>query len=331
MTTLRSLTLFLCCLLSMGGAYAAPVCSIRPASSAALAELQKFMAHGRFVTYQPTSLQVWDGHPTQADDASMEQDLKALHPWFDGLITYSAENGAERIPDIAARLGYRAVIIGIWNFRNQREIDNAIASARRNPNLVGGIVLGNETVFGHRATWNEMIAAIKNLRARLPEVPITVTEPFHVFTQAEAQPLLREIDLLTVNAHPVFQPWFRDAPAYNAADFVVQVAREMATLYCGPILVKETGVPTEPAEKGYTVERQRAFYHALREQFPQTATQAFAYFDAFDAPWRAYDANPVPGTFAEEAHWGLFTAKRQPKPALQDMPRRHPPAQEKAK
>lgn len=302
-------------------AHATPVCTARPANQSAVAELRKAMAQGRFVTYQPTSLQVWDGRPTQADDASMEQDLKTLRPRFDGLITYSALNGAERIPDVAARLGFRAVIIGIWDFRDQKEIDSAIASARRNPKLVRAIALGNETLFARRATWAEMTAAVKKLRAQLPQVPITVTEPFHMFVEADAQPLLREIDLLTVNVHAIFQPWFRNAPDANAADFVVRVVDQMAGLYCGPILVKETGVPTEPAAKGYTEARQRTFYQALRQQFPSTPDRAFAYFDAFDAPWRAYDANPVPGTFAEEAHWGLFTDKRQPKPVVQEIPK----------
>lgn len=320
MKTFRSLIVFGLFSILFASAQAAPVCTPRPANQAALGELRKAMAAGRFITYQPTSLQVWDGRPTQADDASMEQDLKTLRPRFDSLISYSAVNGAERIADIASRLGFRSMIIGIWSFRDQKEIDNAIASARRNPKLVRGIALGNETLFAHRANWAEMTAAVKKLRERAPEIPITVSEPFHLFAEPEAQPLLREMDLLTVNVHPIFQPWFRDAPDANAADFVVRVVDQMAGLYCGPILVKETGLPTEPAAKGYTEARQRSFYQALRKQFPSTTNRAFAYFDAFDAPWRAYDANPVPGTFAEEAHWGLYTEKRQPKPVVEVIP-----------
>jgi hypothetical protein len=49
--------------------------------------------------------------------------------------------------------------------------------------------------------------------------------------------------------------------------------------------------------------------------------RSFAYFSAFDAPWRAYDEMPVPGVQAAaahsaEAHWGLFDENRRPKPVV---------------
>ena len=77
--------------------------------------LQNVMATGRFVAYQPTALKAVDGKLTTADDASIRADLETLRPWFDGLITYGAQNGNERVPDIATELGFRAVILGVWD------------------------------------------------------------------------------------------------------------------------------------------------------------------------------------------------------------------------
>src|SRR6202011_3970599 len=82
--------------------------------------------------------------------------------------------------------------------------------------------------------------------------------------------------------------------------------------YCGPILVKEVGVPTAPSEAGFTPDRQASFFTELLTQFPPARQRSFAYFSAFDAPWRAFDeiARPAPASSAnphpEEAHWGLF-------------------------
>ena len=76
--------------------------------------------------------------------------------------------------------------------------------------------------------------------------------------------------------------------------------------YCGPILVKETGEPTAPAASGFSSARQASFYKELRSQFPPTSNRAFAYFTAFDAPWRAYDETAAGGISASEAYWGLF-------------------------
>ncbi|TLY50772.1 MAG: hypothetical protein E6K50_08970, partial [Gammaproteobacteria bacterium] len=73
---------------------AAPaVCNHRPA--AALARLREALAHGRFVAYQPTSLQVTNGRVTAADPASIRADLAVLRPRFDSLVTYDALHGAE--------------------------------------------------------------------------------------------------------------------------------------------------------------------------------------------------------------------------------------------
>ena len=101
------------------------------------------VAHGRFVAYEPISLRVIDGRPTHADAASIREDLKTLRPKFDGLITYTAVNGAEAIPGIAASLGYHAIIIGVWNPFDDNEIDAALEQARRYPKLVAGLSLGN--------------------------------------------------------------------------------------------------------------------------------------------------------------------------------------------
>src|SRR5580698_673588 len=91
--------------------------------SASTQLLQHTMAHGRFVAYQPTALKAVNGVLSHADDASIRADLEVLRPWFDGLITYGAQNGNERVPDIAARLGFHAVIVGVWDPADKTEHD----------------------------------------------------------------------------------------------------------------------------------------------------------------------------------------------------------------
>ncbi len=121
--------------------------------------LRSAMAHGRFVTYQPTALKAIYGKLTQAGDDSIRTDLTVLRPYFDSLITYGAQNGAERVPDIAAELGFRAVVVGVWDFYNAPELDNALAAAARQPRIVAGVSLGNEMVLGQRGTWGDLAHA----------------------------------------------------------------------------------------------------------------------------------------------------------------------------
>lgn len=294
-----------------------PVCAVRREAEGRLARLQEAMARGRFVAYQPTSLQVVGGRLTQADDAGIRADLETLRPHFDALITYGASNGAERIPEIAQALGYRAVIVGVWEPDRPEEIANALAAARRFPELVVGLSLGNEMVLGKRADWSALAAFVEDTRREAADLPLTVTEPFAQFLdEPAAAGVLARADFMLVNIHPVFEPWFRDAKAPNWADFVVRVGDRLAGIYCGPILVKETGVPTGPASLGYSEAMQRDFYRVLEGSLSPTARRAFAYFSAFDSPWRVADVSPAPGIHPEEAFWGLYTEGRVPKPAV---------------
>jgi len=303
---------------------AGPVCVDRASVRPALGRLRDMLAHGRFITYQPTSLKVVNGQVMPAEAAGIHADLAVLRQRFDGLITYDAIHGNEAVPGIAASLGFRAVIIGVWDPLDERQIDAAIEAAHRFPQVVAGISLGNELLFSRRMSAAQLATRIADLRQRLPATPLSTTEPFHIYHDAAASQLLGQLDFLLANVHPVFQPWFREADDATAAQFVVNVLSELAPLSCGPVVAKETGVPTAPASAGFSSARQASFYRELRARLPPSGARAFAYFAAFDAPWRAFDALAVPGAtpgvHPEEAHWGLYDAQRVPKAAAQELP-----------
>ncbi|MBL8628786.1 MAG: hypothetical protein JNM81_04100 [Rhodospirillaceae bacterium] len=299
-------------------AFAAPICPTHPVP-AGLARIQDVMGAGRFIAYVPTALRVIDGKTSPVTEADLEADLKVLRPRFDGLITYSAHSGNERVADVAARLGFRAVIMGIYDIGNKTERANVAAAAKRTP-IVSGVSVGNEVVYGQRGTFQDLARAMEELRKAAPGLAIATTEPFHLLVTPAAAPALLQSDIVLANVHPVFEPWFRAAPDFNGAEFVVNVAGDVAKTYCGPVLVKETGVPTAPTDKGFTPARQASFYKELQKQFIPSRTRAFAFFSAFDAPWRVNDAHPVPGYHPEEAYWGLYDEKRNAKPVVATIP-----------
>jgi len=306
-------------MLTAATAHAAPACH-RPASPAALETIRTVMATGRFISYQPTQIKFYNGVATAADEAGIEADLKVLRPFFDGIVTYSAVNGAEKVADVAARLGFRVVIPGIWNVDDAREVSNALAAARRQPRIVVGLSIGNERIFAKERSLESTAARIRALRSQAPNLALATTEPFHIFVPPDARLLLGEMDFMLANVHPVFQPWFGGASDANAAQFVANVLGDLAREYCGPILVKETGVPTAPANLGFTPQRQAGFFAELRRQLPPSRDRAFAYFSAFDAPWRVTDSHPgVTTPQPQEGSWGLWDERRRPKKAAQDL------------
>jgi exo-beta-1,3-glucanase (GH17 family) len=315
---MRKIAMTAALVLGWNAAATAADCPLVPAD---IGKLQATMASGRFVSYQPTSLKLINGQLTEASEANIRADLKVLRPYFDGLVTYGALNGAERIPDIAASLDFRSVIIGIWDINNDKEIGNAVAAWERNPRLGVAVNLGNEVVLSKRGSWDSLRRVLADVKARAPRLPLTVTEPFAQFLdETGAKMIFPHIDLLLSNVHPVFEPWFKSAPPFNWADFVVRVANRLAAeAYCGPILIKETGVPTGPAALGYTEEKQLAFYRELEAQMKPSRMRAFSFFSAYDAEWLVDAPNPIPGPHPEEAFWGLFTEARTPKMVVKEL------------
>jgi len=134
----------------------------------------------------------------------------------------------------------------------EAQLSAAGAAVRGHPELIAGVSLGSELLFSRRGDREALTRVITRLRARLPGTPLSVSEPFHVYGQEAVAPLLGELDFLLPIVHPLFQPWFRGASPGTAAQFVVNVVHTLEASYCGPILVKETGVPSAPAGGGFS-------------------------------------------------------------------------------
>src|SRR5262249_38909913 len=109
-------------------------------------------------------------------------DLRILSPHTYAIRTYSSTGGSELIPAIAAEFGLK-VTLGIWidknEERNEREIQAAIALARRYSNI-NAIVVGNEVMLRADKSVDELIALIRRVKRQSP-VPVTTGETFDVW------------------------------------------------------------------------------------------------------------------------------------------------------
>lgn len=301
----------LLCLAVASVAHAAPVDKV--------ARLRAALREVRFVAYTPTDFAVVNGRPKPASAARIGQDLTRLHPDFQGLITYSCANGVEQVPAVAARLGYRALILGVWDPTAKAEVDTAVALARRYPGLVIGIALGNETLLAKRLPWPVLRRALEQLRVALPEVAVTTSEPFYYYLLDDTPGFLAAQDFLLPSVHPLYQPWFAGSTVETDVDFVVQVLGKLAARTDKPILVKETGLPSGPRELGFTPEHQALFWRLLSARISADDKHAIAYFEAFDQSWKAENAVAEFGLHPEEGHWGLYDAQGRSKPVLNTL------------
>ncbi|HXX47639.1 MAG TPA: hypothetical protein VEN47_05395 [Myxococcota bacterium] len=298
----------------------AAVLALTGAQAAAGAlRLEDALASVRFVAYTPCGFDPGAGGPPPGPEA-LRADLALLRSHFDGLITYSSANGLDRLPRLAREAGFRAVVLGVWSPGNAEELGRAIDAARAEPGVVVALALGNEGLFFHRYGSETLASAFARARRELPGVALATSEPFSLYLDSGQARSLPGQDLLLPNVHPVDQPWFGSAPPQASVEFVAEVVAKLEARFALPVLVKETGLPSGPREAGFDPAAQAAFWSALARRLPPTRAHAFAFFEAFDGPWKpARSPDPSAAKREREAHWGMFDAERRPKPVVKAL------------
>ena len=243
-----------------------------------------------WVCYTPTG-----ANPDQLQQPtaeSMRADLRTLRDaGFTGLITYGSAGvqGHETMAQAEAA-GFRGLIIGVWDFELEEERANAKAAA--GSPLVLGLCVGNEGC-GKRYSLAALRAAMDELRTATGK-PVTTTEEIDDYLDDE---ILQLGDWVFPNAHPYFHG--RSEP--SAALRWTRGAYDDLSRSGRFVWFKELGLPTAGDTAGRLSENAQAEYYRQLARSPVL----FAYFEGFDQPWKTW--RPF------EAHWGLFTADRQPK------------------
>lgn len=245
--------------------------------------------------------------------SSLRKDLEALRPAFDGLVLYGYnEASTPRTVALAKELGYRAVLLAVWEIRSAAELDGVAALAEQfRDDMAVGIIVGNEGLTFNRYEEGDLHIAEQRLRHRLGKtVPLTTSEPLVGY---QRKVVLEFGDFLAPNIHPVFDR--ENLPAGPAAAWVHEEAGKLARLTKKPVLVKETGFPHD-GKPAYTPATQQAFWSAYtRGGTVRKIDSTFVFhgvaFEAFDLPWKAEESKLV-----IEKSWGLLSAKREPYPAF---------------
>ncbi|MBI5461792.1 MAG: hypothetical protein HY941_06355 [Gammaproteobacteria bacterium] len=288
-----------------------------PNPHSANTRLAAALATQRFVAYVPRGFSMLNGVPQPATAAGIRDDLQRLRPYFSGIVTYGLDHGQALIPELAVNAGFHALMLGVWNPKDTAELDQAIALARRYPRQVIALILGNEGLFWKRYQARDIETAAAYVRKRLPRLALGSSEPFSVYLDSADAGVLLKLDLLLPNVHPRFEPWFKPDNLEQATTFVTEVLQRLHTVTTKPVLIKETGVPSGPAEQGFTEQRQADFWTRLLARIPSGPTQSIAGFEAFDAPWKPRELQDEFGHLeASEAYWGLFRQDGSAKPAL---------------
>lgn len=274
--------------------------------------LRDAFATERFVAYTPSEYNPV-GKVVPASPESIRADLQTLRPHFSVLVTYSvnAQHGLDKVVPLAADNGFR-VVLGIWDIKSVPEISTAVELCRAHPKTILGIIIGNETMLRGGAI-EDIETAVKLVRAALPDLPITTSEPISSYGN-EALRALGDFHAPTV--HWIFQG--RDPANPEAAvAWLKERAEALREVRHGtkPLLVKEHGLPSAP--EPFTEALQQKYWTLVTAAFPSSKDYALVFFEAFNLAWKTKTNPSEQG--ASEAHWGAWTQERKRKSVVNSL------------
>ncbi len=246
-------------------------------------------------------------HPDYGDRPTPEQiraDLKILSPYTQAIRTYTSTGGGELVPAIAAEFGLK-VTLGIWidknEDRNEREIQAAIALARRYNNI-NAIVVGNETTLRAEKSIDELVRLIQRVKRQSP-VPVTTGEIWTVWI--EHPELASAVDFIA--AHIL--PYWDGFNASQAVDKTVEFYTKLRQVHPGKrVVIAEYGWPSA----GYNMREADPGRIEQASVLRDFVSRAEAYgidyniIEAFDQPWKTNEGGVG-------MYWGVFDASRHAK------------------
>jgi exo-beta-1,3-glucanase (GH17 family) len=257
---------------------------------------------------------------TYAEAARIEEDLSKLARLTGCVRTYATDNGLDQVPAIAQRLGMK-VLQGLWLGRdrqkNRMQIDAAVALAKRYPDAISGIVVGNEVLLRGELAAEDIAAVLREVKAATG-VPVTYADVWEFWLRNRE--LAAAVDFITIHILPYWEdfPIAADIAAAHVDDIRSRVA---ATFPGKEILIGEVGWPSAGRMREGALPSRSNQAHVLEEVMARARAKNYRVnlIEAFDQPWKRYLEGTVGG------YWGLFGSDvREPKFAWGEPVSNHP-------
>jgi exo-beta-1,3-glucanase (GH17 family) len=199
---------------------------------------------------------------------------------------------------------------------NQLELEKLVRLAKRYPQIVFSVAVGNEATVDwtdHFVPVAHMIDYVRWVKARIQQ-PVTFCENY-VPWQYKLRELVAEVDFISIHTYPVWEY----KHIHEALEYTKDNVHSVSRLYPGkPIVITEAGWATHSNGRGIQPENvsqhlQAIYYEDLMQWSRESGMLVFV-FEAFDEPWKG-----SPDPLEPEKHWGLFDVDRKPKQAMQEL------------
>jgi len=297
---------------------------------------------GRAICYSGYRHDQNPGDQTYPSLDQIREDLLILQPHWRLLRLYDCSLHGKRVLEVIRRNGldfqvmlgaylgaemnnfgcpwgatYSEAQLGASMAENEAEVGRLIALAKRYPDIVFSVAVGNEATVDwtdHFVPVPRMIEHVRRVKAAVQQ-PVTFCENY-VPWQYKLKPLVDELDFISLHTYPVWEY----KHVHEALDYTRDNYDSVARLYPDkPVIITEAGWATNSNGRGIqphnTSEDLQAIY--LRDLLGWTDAAGILcfVFEAFDEPWKG-----SPDPMEPEKHWGLFTVDRLPKQVMSDWP-----------
>jgi exo-beta-1,3-glucanase (GH17 family) len=238
---------------------------------------------------------------TQIAPEQIAQDLAQLAKISNCVRTYSIENGLDRVPELAAKVGLK-VIQGIWlgsnRLKNLAQISTAVALAKEYPGVITSLVVGNEVLLRGEMTTSDLAATIRSVKAQVT-VPVTYADVWEYWLRNRE--IYEAVDFVTIH----ILPYWEDFPirAKYAAAHVDAIRKRMAVAFpAKEILVGETGWPSAGRMRDAALPSRTNQARVVSEILELAKNENFRVnlIEAYDQPWKRQLEGTVGG------YWGLI-------------------------
>jgi glucan 1,3-beta-glucosidase len=243
---------------------------------------------------------------TQIPPEQIAQDLAQLAKITDCVRTYSIENGLDRVPALAGKVGLK-VIQGIWlgsdRLKNLAQISIAVGLTKEYPGVISALVVGNEVLLRGEMTTSDLAANIRSVKAQVT-VPVTYADVWEYWLRNRE--VYDAVDFVTIH----ILPYWEDMPvrAKFAAGHVDSIRKRMAVAFPGKeILIGETGWPSAGRMREGALPSRTNQARVVSEILDLAKREGFRVnlIEAYDQPWKRQLEGTVGG------YWGLIDSTQR--------------------
>ena len=238
---------------------------------------------------------------TRVSAQQIDEDLTVLSRYTDCIRTYSIEFGQDQIAAIAQRHGM-TLLQGLWlsndAAKNRRQISTVVALAKKYPDVIRAVIVGNEVLLRGDLSVTDLESAIREVKAQVSQ-PVTYADVWEYWLRYSD--LRNFVDFVTIHILPYWEDF--PLPAALAAAHVDDIRNKVAAAIPNKeIVIGEVGWPSQgrmreaalpsPSNQARVIEESVAL--AQRENFRLNV------IEAFNQPWKRQLEGATGG------YWGIF-------------------------